>query len=616
MITQMLPLLEPTFLSSVSRSPFECSYCRRRLSLLPRNGRKQVSRSRIPKAQHRHASTVPSITAVNAKHEIPASLQNLHASLKALGKNAGIYVNTSQLQLALRGLESEDPITRVAILGVNGQTGARRLARALLADPLASEQQWESELLKNGEIDEKAILLRLEIFIHTSNPISTLNQEDAVNLLVPGLETPTPGTGRLSAMTYPVHKTLVYNEGLNGLGTLAAIESSSAQVKKEQMLKGAIDWSWSIMQQQPGEDYSTSPINLALAEAALDTFRKSLDKSLEYEHLWFDAGIPALSSWLLDGTVSSPKHLKLNVERLLETICENAEQGIQQETAKQLHRERDAAVSLATRNIIAQGISIWADNAHAELRDRLNSAFNSKNWKKTKWWKLLWRVDDVGYVTADILQQAWLVEAEKEMIWLTGRIHQSGLLGQPKLRPAAVVSPEDEEHKVGGNPPAPTAADLVPEDSNYDDPPVTQHPWPQQIARARSSLAKLTVPPLQALSQGLLVQTLSTNILASAFSVLLYVSISTTSPFEAGAVAAAGLIYSLQRLQRRWETARAEWEIEIREEGRRILRLTENIARQPVDEYKPDCDEMGVEERAVAAKAIADVQNALRTLRH
>jgi len=357
------------------------------------------------------------------------------------------------------------------------------------------------------------------------------------------------------------------------------------------------------------------PINLSLAETAIEAFRSSLNRSLDYEHLWFDAGIPALSTWLIDGTGSQSGSMKLATRRLIETLSENTSQGIQHEASVKLQQEEDATVPVKSRVVIGQGISIWAENAHTELRDRLNSAFGSKSWRKTKWWKLFWRADDVGYIASDILRQAWLTEAEKEMIWVCGRIHQSGLLGPPKLRPEPVVDPEDEEQKLGGMPPAPSAEDLAPKTTDFNEPPPARHPWPQAIARARSTLSSMTVPPLQALSQALLLQTVSTNVLASSLSALLYVSISSTSPYESGAIAATGLVYSLRRLQRRWVTARGEWEVAVREEGRRVLRSMETVLREPVDEYKPGVDKDGIQDRATATQAIGKVKKELEAIR-
>lgn len=46
------------------------------------------------------------------------------------------------------------------VLGLNGQQGARRLTRALLADPLVSEPEWERILTEADERDGKAWVLR------------------------------------------------------------------------------------------------------------------------------------------------------------------------------------------------------------------------------------------------------------------------------------------------------------------------------------------------------------------------------------------------------------------------------------------------------------------------
>ena len=391
----------------------------------------------------------------------------------------------------------------------------------------------------------------LEILVQASPAKNqSYGEAGAANLLVPGLETQSSASGRLSTIAFPVHKTLIYQEGLRDLGSIPRISMHEGD-----MFKVIIDWSWSTLQQQTGNAQPVSPVNLALGEAAIDAFRQSLQRSVEYEHLWFDAGMSGITAWILDGTESQNGSIKPAIHGLLQTICNNANRAIAQEEESSAQRQKATTLSAATKDIVEQGISIWAENAHTELRDRLNSAFHSKGWRRLRWWKLFWRVDDVGYIASDILQKAWLVEAEKEMIWISGRIHQSGLLGPPRLRPTAVSDPDDEQ-MLGGHPPAPSLSDLVENVPKYElgEDQVYQHPWLQNIFRARSALSRFTVPPLQSLSQTLLFQTISTNALASSLSALLYVSVSTTSPYEAGAIAAIGLVWSLRRRQTRGET--------------------------------------------------------------
>lgn len=106
----------------------------------------------------RPASTHVSPTAINYRPNVPPKNEELYNTLSGLNGAAEQYVNLSRLQLALRGLAVEDAVTRVAVLGLNSQVGAQRLARLLVADPLAEKAEWERELEKDPE--EGAVLLR------------------------------------------------------------------------------------------------------------------------------------------------------------------------------------------------------------------------------------------------------------------------------------------------------------------------------------------------------------------------------------------------------------------------------------------------------------------------
>ena len=110
----------------------------------------------------RSASTLVSPTAINYRPNIPPRNEELYNALSALSKEAEQWVNLSRLQLALRGLAVEDAVTRVAVVGVGRQGGAKKLARLLLADPLKERGEWEGELEGGGE---DAVLLRYENYL-------------------------------------------------------------------------------------------------------------------------------------------------------------------------------------------------------------------------------------------------------------------------------------------------------------------------------------------------------------------------------------------------------------------------------------------------------------------
>lgn len=385
------------------------------------------------------------------------------------------------------------------------------------------------------------------------------------------------------------------------------------------MIKGVIDASWNNLQEGFVSDQVSNPINLGLAESAINSIRQSSEHGLKYEHGWFDSGLAGVSAWLFagsDGTAGGGG-LKPGFRQLVETLCDNAERAIAQQEAAESQHQAKMAIPIVTRDSFNQDIALWAEFAHTELRNQLDIWFSNRSWKKMAWWHLFWRVDDISSITSDVLQRAWLVEAEKGMIWLFARLEQAGLI-DPETRirrPAAKV--ELPQIRTGAFPGLPLIPGLVPEPATDRRPDVPRiepipRPWPQGVSRARNSLSVTTVRPLQALAQRLLLEAVSTTVLTSSLSALVYISLSSPSLYEAGTIAALGFVYSLHRLQGRWGLAKDTWEKSVREEGVRVLRDIETDMRTMVKEGgKPIVDEKAEEERGLAKNSIEKVRTAL-----
>ena len=63
--------------------------------------------------------------------------------------------------LVCQGSENIEPwVDGVIVLGIEDKAGARRLARVLLADPLAEEPPWERQLVEEDSGHGKALLLK------------------------------------------------------------------------------------------------------------------------------------------------------------------------------------------------------------------------------------------------------------------------------------------------------------------------------------------------------------------------------------------------------------------------------------------------------------------------
>ncbi|GME40016.1 hypothetical protein B0A49_09583 [Neofusicoccum parvum] len=590
-------------------------------------------------ARRRPAATLASRTAINAPLDVPPRLKELYQALDALKSDAASYVNLSRLQLALRGLETEDPVVRVAVLGLGDQASAKRLARLLLADPLADKGSWEEALEEREADNGQAVLLRYgdDADVHPHNPllrtisapsrtlqkhnieilISSLNanisgpitptsaEKPRDAILVPTLQTPTSATGRLTMVTYPVHRAIVFGDGVKscvGYGRFTAAQSEQDLPPETVKVAMGIPAPSTEMEQKASDRYVA--IDVDLGTEALEKIRESIANSIIYER---------------------GSEIKPAVKDLIESLLSDADESITLEDSQRLQELLASSIPESTKAAILSSLAVWAEHAHTELRDQLDIAFASKSWRKLAWWKLFWRVDDVGMIVSELLERRWLPAAEKDIIWVAGRIEQAGFFAlDPDAanlpeRASLAAAPAAQAARLGDIPDAPSprllrkqaaAAREADEAAAVAALPAPK-PWPQQIPMARAHLQGASVPPLEALAQRLVVQTLSTVSATSALSGLLYVSAS-AGAFEAGAVAALGAAWCLRRMQNAWEGARTKWAGEVREEGRRALKETEEAVREVVRvRGGVERDVVGVEERRVAREAVGRAKGAL-----
>ncbi len=419
--------------------------------------------------------------------------------------------------------------------------------------------------------------------------------------------------GRFSAVAYPVHMSLVYGEGIeSGIAYARYMVGTTEGEFDRRMVKVALELP--APENAPAQDTQGHfiAINVELAHNALNQFRESLDNAVAYEHGWFRSGMPALTTWLGEGTQASDSATKPAVQNLVDSVLDDTIEQIKSEDNRRLQEIVMSSVSDETRQSLASSLKAWAEQAHAELRDQLDIAFHGKRWRKLRWWKLFWRVDDVGMITSELVERRWLVQAEKEIIWVAGKIDEA--MNKTKSSSLASAERPTSRPMIGSTPPPPNVNDLTPKSTPSDDqmPLPVDRPWPLHIVIARMRLSAATVPPLEALAMTLVLETLSTTTLTSALSGLLYFSISTTSIYEAGAVAALGFVWSMRRLQRRWEAARVVWEGEVREEGRRALKETEDVVGGVIREAgRPGTDVEGAGDRRAAREAVERAKQAL-----
>ncbi|UKZ72793.1 hypothetical protein TrVFT333_000429 [Trichoderma virens FT-333] len=615
---------KPPVLSSV------CPFC----SLSPASrAAKTRSRPGLKSQRWQSTSTATVHASSNARNELEKTLLELQKKIPGL-------VNLSRLQLALQGLRQVpgQEAIRVAILGVaNGSDGidaARKVLKALIVDPLVDEQDWEKRLDEHDTTRPLIIrvgpsqgqVTRLEsskenlpdVLEVSSAELNGLNLE----LLLMDVEVPVNGSGlatvqsleeavlvptvatdeHATSMITPVHQALLVADGLTGavgISGLPVLDCSDA-ITAAVNLKG-------FSKEQLGANFTV--IDTSLAEEAINLFRQGPQNAMAYEHRWSASNLGLLVAWLKAGLkAADDEATKPAVRKLIASVLQSALSAIDTEsTSRKMSREVSHAMINPEMRVMNERLSQWAQNAHTELQEQLDLAFSGRRWKKLGWWKLFWRVDDVAMLTNEILSQRFLPTSEQELVYLTGRIAQlQGEAGQYS-QPASsreIVSESSSAKSAKNEPVIPTA-------------PRSQLPkWPGHIAFTRRYIQNETVPALQSLAQRLVIQSIGTSSVTSCLAALLYVSSFSSTIFEAGAVAALGVVYSLGRMQKKWETAREFWEGEVREEGRKAIRAAEESAGEVLDGVQQDkLSAQRIKELEHASELVAKAEDALARLK-
>ncbi|PSR94343.1 hypothetical protein BD289DRAFT_363595 [Coniella lustricola] len=600
-------------------TPSVCLFCSLSTrGLAPRPRRKSLTaRRNYSTATATATATTTSSTASSTPSTSSNPRQELQAALRDLKKHAANHVDLSRVQLALNALQQEagDETIRVAILGLaHGADSARttkEMLRLLLADPLLPPQAWEKELLDhdiskpliirvrptqhlehsseaaglmyaNGgllkEINVSAPGMngnKLELLLVETNPLADTSeaavQEFEQTVLVPTVDIPISSTGRYNPITTPVHKSLLVTDGLIGAASLMKLPF----LNQEGTIAAVVDLAGYEARNETDLPFVT--IDTRTAGEGIQACRQSLDRAFEYEKLWFKSRVPALTTWLKAGTgPTDDGTTKEAVRVLIASVLKNTIASIEREEARRLSAALSTRIAPAAVSSLNKALRDWSEKAHAELQGEMDRAFSSQRWSKLNWWKLFWRVDDVGMLSSEMLSQRFLPRAERNVIYLAGQVDGSGLFGQdngktvyslPSLRPTTESTIKPDFSAVAS---PVTTTSLKPGTK-----------WPTHITFTRNYLQSESVPALQALAQKLVFQSASLSGLTTALGTMMYLSSYGTS--ESGAVAALGIAWSLRTLQKKWERAREYWQSEVREEGRKAVRAVEFSVGEALD---------------------------------
>ncbi|EXJ93655.1 hypothetical protein A1O1_02047 [Capronia coronata CBS 617.96] len=619
-------------------------------------------------SNHRDASTLSSNTAVNATRNVPPRYQALYEALAEVRKKASAQVNLSRLQLAIQGLESETPTTRIAVLGLNVQDTARRLVRLLLADALGDEDGWEKELLQSSEDFGQGLVIRfgqqpnpnlqrprmsipvlyvasnvlernhIEILVSTISDLRTGERLQSAQtvpadaFLSPSIGTPTAANGRQTTISQPVHSTLLVTKGLEELLSAAELLASTNFTAIED--RENVNLVVNIEEARVNSPGQVMIVDVAKAEEGLAAIRRSVAEATTYEHKWVDSGMLSLSTWLtLASAARSEGAIPTPIKNLISALLTNATRNLQVQASLEAQSNAASALSVAARTNLEAAIEEFSRNAHQELQAGLASAWTSRNWRKLAWYKLFWRVDDVGLIITDLVTNAWLPQTERAVYELCGRLSQAGI--SPVDLPTSPAQAEAFETRPARTQDAAQVTPVLQAQRDFAaqtplQPVLTNEsgiaevkmvPAPRPVplsifvSTTRSKQLERAIADLTAAAQQIVLKTLSLTGLTGGLSALTYLSITPGSLYEAGTIVALGTAYALRRMQTDWLKVTKALEGGLYDEGRAVIqRLVGRMKELVENASKVQVDEVEVESQREAEYAVSRAREELNRL--
>jgi hypothetical protein len=334
-------------------------------------------------------------------------------------------------------------------------------------------------------------------------------------------------------------------------------------------------------------------INIDLASHALGLFRESRANGAQFSEEWEASRVSAVSQWLAEANAKTSTGLKQAVQAQIDSALQSTAQAVDQIQLERTTEVKKTTIADTKRHALQEAITTWSAEAHKDLQMNMTTAFESKSWHRTAWFRLLWRIDDVTFSAADILQRSWLNETEQNLAFLSGRIVESGIATAEELKLTGVgqrlleqgtkqemetyEAVKDHKESVAELMQMPAMLSKLQEQSGVNA--LFDPPWPQMLTLSRATMLHTLVPALHRRAQTLLISTLTTISGTTALGAWLMVATGGSAAAEAGAVAALGLVWSLRRMQTKWGAKRNEFELAVRENGRRVLAEVEGQLR-------------------------------------
>ncbi|KAF8456402.1 hypothetical protein BGX38DRAFT_1087616 [Terfezia claveryi] len=408
----------------------------------------------------------------------------------------------------------------------------------------------------------------LEILL-TSLPPSHPSEEDVYS--------PHRSTGMV--MRYPVHKSIIFADGLGELFTTMGLVSHLGMINEGLDNVQSVAWLPGVDKQvvQANMSDRLQLLDLEAAESAFDHFRSISPDTVAFQREYVASGLSELQNWIKSGTEARPHSLTGTTRSLINSIMRPIASlfthpsvaasftmtGVTLQCSPSFVRTLPRNID--TIDSLTDAMRSFSTSSHQELKSSLDTAFASQVWNRgLAWYRLPLNLDDVAYLASCALSGRILPNTEHEGWALAGRMWGAGFreFSECKIKP----TPSEEE----------IVRVIAAADSHTHFPlPTSTVPGPHKpmfpsfFHNARATVATALIPSLH--SAATIHVLASASLLFTSFFTTALLHLSEVPPYTSFTATAVGSILSMGYLQRKWEREKAAFEREVREVARQAV---------------------------------------------
>lgn len=288
---------------------------------------------------------------------------------------------------------------RVALIPFHvKQTQIKEVLDNLLADPLASDQQWHNHL-KAREPDSDILVRYSKIYESKPGeyavPFSVPQSADQKGLHPQDFEiVETNGNAPVSC-----HRHVYITTDINAA--------------YGQPLDSAYphDLYLDLPQPVPSASENVKIVSSSMATRANDLFQESPARATEYLDFLKVSNISAVQQSLFG------RSLEESEREVLQSIVQTCTEIVSQQEVRLVQTERETST-------VTQLREEWSQAAHAELQTTYTDSLTSLVTSKLPWWKLYFKVDDVLPIVTETLVMSFLPKTKRQLEYLTGRVDE------------------------------------------------------------------------------------------------------------------------------------------------------------------------------------------------